>query len=362
MEKIGYIINSIKNNGPSKVVIELIENLNGDIYKPVLITIFDENDSGIVDQLRMNGVQVIELKKRNRLAFIIFGNSIINEICLREQIRLLHSQGFVSDIILSMNHTVKSIATVHNNLYEDYRNTYGKIKGKIYDLFHWCALKRLENVVCCSKSVKENLSNRLEGLDYIRNGITVFHPKSDMIHRKDCGIPEDAVVYIYAGALSELKNILFLVNEFKKYHSEDEYLLILGEGDLKEKAMKLSDSHVKFMGFQTNIEKYLQISNIYISASSSEGFSISVVQALSYGLALFLSDIPSHREIFEIEQGVYLGELFSRHDFHIKMDLLRKNKSLISKEVITEFYENNLSAKEMAYKYQKKYYAILENS
>ena len=70
----------------------------------------------------------------------------------------------------------------------------------------------------------------------------------------------------------------------------------------------------------------MNISDVYVSASKSEGFSISVLEALSCGLGLFLSDIPSHREVVEMGQDVYLGEIFSSGDFEIKLNALRERK------------------------------------
>ena len=42
-------------------------------------------------------------------------------------------------------------------------------------------------------------------------------------------------------------------------------------------------------------------------------FSISVLEALSCGLGLLLSDIPSHREVVEMGQDVYLGAVSYTH-------------------------------------------------
>ena len=97
----------------------------------------------------------------------------------------------------------------------------------------------------------------------------------------------------------------------------------------------------------------MNISDVYVSASKSEGFSISVLEALSCGLGLFLSDIPSHCEVVEMGQDVYLGETFSPDDFEVKLKALRERK--INKSAIKAFQEKELSAKSMAAGYQKRY-------
>lgn len=134
-----------------------------------------------------------------------------------------------------------------------------------------------------------------------------------------------------------------------QYHEGDEYLLVLGKGEKEAECKAKADDHVRMLGFQTDPIAYMNISDVYVSASKSEGFSISVLEALSCGLGLFLSDIPSHCEVVEMGQDVYLGETFSPDDFEVKLDALRKKK--IDKVEISAFQEKELSAKEMTKQY-----------
>ena len=93
----------------------------------------------------------------------------------------------------------------------------------------------------------------------------------------------------------------------------------------------------------------MNISDVYVSASKSEGFSISVLEALSCGLGLLLSDIPSHREVVEMGQDVYLGETFPPENFAMKLNALRERKT--NKAEIRAFQERNLSVKTMTLQY-----------
>ena len=97
----------------------------------------------------------------------------------------------------------------------------------------------------------------------------------------------------------------------------------------------------------------MNISDVYVSASKSEGFSISVLEALSCGLGLFLSDIPSHREVVEMGQDVYLGETFSQQDFSNKLSKLR-SKSLYRNKIV-QFQAGSLSARTMTQQYVRLY-------
>lgn len=214
------------------------------------------------------------------------------------------------------------------------------------------ALKKLDECVCCSKSVYDVMKQHLPNVSFIRNGIEPTHAHS-VVTRAEVNVPEDARVFLYAGVLNSRKNIVWLIENFVQCHENDEYLLVLGSGEKEAECKAKADDHIRMLGFQTDPIAYMNISDVYVSASKSEGFSISVLEALSCGLGLLLSDIPSHREVVEMGQDVYLGEVFSLDNFKFKLDALRKKK--IDKAEISAFQENELSAKEMTKQYENFY-------
>ena len=135
-----------------------------------------------------------------------------------------------------------------------------------------------------------------------------------------------------------------------KYREDNEYLLVLGKGEKEDECKAKADDHVRMLGFQQDAISYMNISDVYVSASKSEGFSISVLEALSCGLGLFLSGIPSHCEVVEMGQDVYLGEIFTRQDFSIKLSKLRDMP--LHQKKIAQFQGSELSAKAMTRQYE----------
>ena len=67
MIRIAYVINYIVKNGPSSVVLNLIDNLDRLEYDIALITLFEGNDSEVVSTLQNNGVVVYECKTLSRM-------------------------------------------------------------------------------------------------------------------------------------------------------------------------------------------------------------------------------------------------------------------------------------------------------
>lgn len=353
MKRVAYVINYIVKNGPSSVVLNLINNLDRSEYDISLITLFEGNNAEVVSALRNNGVTVYECSTLSRMKCLLGQSKEFSDIVDKGHFDILHTHGIIPDVLSSRLHTAaKRITTIHNNVYEDYLDSYGYAKSRIFIALHLAALKKLDVCVCCSRSVYDVMKRRLPNASFIRNGIKPVQAHS-VITRAEVDVPEDACVFLYAGVLNSRKNIVWLIDNFVQYHEGDEYLLVLGKGEKEAECKAKADDHVRMLGFQTDPIAYMNISDVYVSASKSEGFSISVLEALSCGLGLFLSDIPSHREVVEMGQDVYLGETFSQDDFEIKLKALRERKT--NKAEIRAFQEKELSAKEMTKRYESSY-------
>lgn len=353
MKRVAYVINYIVKNGPSSVVLNLINNLDRSEYDISLITLFEGNNAEVVSALRNNGVTVYECSTLSRMKCLLGQSKEFSDIVDKGHFDILHTHGIIPDVLSSRLHTAaKRITTIHNNMYEDYLDSYGYAKSRIFIALHLAALKKLDVCVCCSRSVYDVMKRRLPNASFIRNGIKPVQAHS-VITRAEVDVPEDACVFLYAGVLNSGKNIVWLIDNFVQYHEGDEYLLVLGKGEKEAECKAKADDHVRMLGFQTDPIAYMNISDVYVSASKSEGFSISVLEALSCGLGLFLSDIPSHREVVEMGQDVYLGETFSQDDFEIKLKALRERKT--NKAEIRAFQEKELSAVKMARQYQEIY-------
>lgn len=353
-KRIAYVINTIKKNGPSKVIVGILNNIEYSKFEPVLIVLFNGSDQSVVDEIRNRGIQVIECHHDSRAKYIISGNREYKKIITDNKIDVIHSHGFVPDIMSARIKSVKRINTVHNNMFEDYFFCYGKKKSIFYTKMHLHAMKKLDICVCCSKSVYDVMKKYLRNTMFIRNGISGMDIcKSDL--RKEMGISETSIVFIYIGAFSDRKRTVQLLEKFHLFHNDDEYLLMIGNGPNWEKCQEIHDDHIRLLGFQDNPCRYMNIADIYISASASEGLSMSALEALSCGLGLFLSDIPSHREFFEISKDTYLGETFLENEFSDALEQLRFNLTRLDKVKVMNLQKMYLSDQNMTREYEKLY-------
>lgn len=350
--KIAFLINYITNGGPSNVVLNLINGLDKNIFDIFLITFFNENNKEIIKKLQNNNIKVINCDIKSRKRVLLTGKKILEKIIINNQIQIIHSHGFIPDIVSSNIKKIKSLSTIHNNILEDYKNEYGRLKAIMYYTIHLHFLKRINKCVCCSESVYNVLKSKIKDCTFIRNGIANTSIDK-IITRESLKIKDTDIVFIYVGVINTRKNVKKLCELFKNTYMPNEYLLIVGDGPEKSKCEEIKCNNIIFIGYDNSPVNYMNISNIYVSASKAEGFSISILEALDNGLNLLLSDIPSHREIINIDENINIGTLFLEKNFEKKKMEIVNN--LNSKEIIKNYKNQYLSDKEMVGKYKKIY-------
>lgn len=359
MIKLAYVINYITNNGPSRVILDIIKYLDKETFNISLITLFPENKPEIISFLKENGIKIYECKTLSRRKCLQGKGQEFNKIIEDNSFDIIHTHGIIPDVLSShIKIPAKKVSTLHNNMFEDYLDSYGYIKSRIFIAMHLVALKKLDLCVCCSKSVYDVMKQYLANTTYIRNGIEPAKARS-VITRKQLGIPDNARLFLYAGVLNTGKNVVWLVQNFVKCRNDNEFLLVLGKGEKEVECQAVADDHVKLLGFQSDPAAYMQISDVYISASKSEGFSISVLEAISMGLGLFLSDIPSHKEVIGMSDDIPLGKVFTANSFAEDLNELRAFK--FNRQNIITFQKQHLSAKGMSHEYELQYMDMVKS-
>ncbi len=355
--KILYTVNYLTNGGPTRVVQNLMKRMPREKYEVCILTLLNKNDHKIVDLVKKDNIKIYSLDFKHNRDIFLKRKMIIKKI---KEINpnLIHVNGIeMSFVVTNKTLKCKKFTTIHNALYDDYKTSYGIIKGKIIEWLHIRWLKRFDLNICCSKSAYEKNKNKIDNIAYVRNGIEVNSSEgcNRVAMRKTMGINEKDFVYIYTGKLIERKRVKELIRLFEENWTKREKLLIVGDGPLMSECLELANENVILVGNRECVEEYLEISDAYISYSEAEGLSISVIEALSFGIPVLLSDIESHREFFEINKEVYIGELFNKESFLSKKNELKKKSKGINNESIRCFQRNNLSAISMAIGYQKMY-------
>ncbi|AOR26758.1 glycosyltransferase, GT1 family [Formosa sp. Hel3_A1_48] len=202
--------------------------------------------------------------------------------------------------------------------------------GKILLLYYRLIMKRYDVVIVQSNDMLNEV-NKLN----IKTTFLINNPspnfKSVFNHNKINN-------FIYVARWHDQKNYKFLlkywkwINEEKKFNKK---LICVGVGNkAKDLNNEYSKYNIKFISKHSNVEDILMSSSYYLNFSKFEGFSNSILEALSCGLPVFTLD--------------FLGG---------KQEMLNKNNSIISKIKSSEANEKDFDVifKEMTSFINKKW-------
>lgn len=358
--KILYMINFLNDGGPSRVLENIIKGLDRKKYDIYILTLVNQNSAHAIETFSKYNLKIIALDYDKKLLSVLKKKRAITETIRSISPDIIHVHGIVSTLLISIsNIKCTKISTIHNNMFEDYRFTYGDKKGALYSMIHLIANKRFNKIICCSRSSYDAIKNFNKNTTFILNGIDPSVPISNRSKirasiRNELKIKQDAFVYMYCGVINQRKRVVELIKLFNSTLTKDEYLIIVGNGALIQEAKKAaSNDKIIFTGFKENTIDYMLAADAYVSNSASEGLSISIIEALSCGMPLLLSDIPSHKECFEIDKQAYIGETFNQKNFIQSKSNLRRHK--INPGEIIAFQNRYLSSDVMSHKYSQYY-------
>lgn len=168
-------------------------------------------------------------------------------------------------------------------------------------------------------------------------------------------------VISFIGELSSRKNqknLIDFVAGLKKYDLNAK-LNLIGYGDkeefLKQYAKKLGvENQIGFVGYDSNIEKYLSETDYYVSASRIEGMPFNLLEAMFAGLVVFSSDIKGAVDIVEdFETGILFRDLdvenlitkfrIVRNDLTLQQKIRKNAKKTAEKYEINNVFGENIS-------------------
>ncbi len=127
---------------------------------------------------------------------------------------------------------------------------------------------------------------------------------------------EEKFVILSVGELNVNKNHKSVIEALSKLGNKKIEYRICGKGDklneLQILAKKLNvDEQVKFLGYLNNLEKQFIEADLFILPSLREGLSVSLMQAMAYGVPVIGSNIRGNSTLIETNKG---GFLFNSND------------------------------------------------
>lgn len=224
--------------------------------------------------------------------------------------------------------------------YGDLRTSQGTLLGKLKLYF----LKKSSAIfIAVSPEIIDELISfgfKKQNIVFISNGVdtNIYQPvqmsEKEKL-REARRIPRHAVVFVFSGRLVEGKNIIALLKIWSQLTIKQQnlYLLIIGSGSEKEKidqniaSLEITDT-ISVRNFQDDIASYYQCADIFISLSSSEGMSNSVLEAMACGLAVITTNAGGISKVIQDTQEGFIITEYNEKLILEKMTELVNNHEL----------------------------------
>lgn len=340
--KILFVISNLRKCGPVFVLYNLVCGLvklnNVDI---IITTLSSESSNSMYydfEKLGVNMKTISDINRHDYFKYISKVKQLVDEI----QPTLIHSFCFRSTVIVSKISYNNTVTTVHNYFESDFIFRYGKMVGKIMCLIYLKALKKTGKIVCVSNSLKQHLSDKydLRNIEYVYNSVDTYTSKisnSNLYYK---------INIIMVDELSVLKNNDLAISCFTEVYGNNNNvcLKVYGSGEIREYLIN-KYKHIKninFMGFVSDKSEIFCNAHYYLSASLSESFHLSFVEALVSNSHCIVSDISVHKEIADLYPA--RCTLFDVEDKAQLIDILKsiKDKKITGNNAVNHFTHDKL--------------------
>ncbi|WP_297432221.1 glycosyltransferase [uncultured Cetobacterium sp.] len=355
MIKILIILPSLENKGPEIVARDIgIFSINKKI-KYIYLSL-RKNKKEDLENFKNFEVYEFEGKK------IPIFDKRIKQLIKKINPTVIHCHCFWPTILAGIFlRKYKIVTTLHNNPLEDYTYEYGKKIGYFMTCIMLYFQKKFNMNIAISKYVEE-VHLKL-GIDSSKI-ITIYNGIDNIKYRNIENEKLEVINFITVSVLNERKNVEFLVNVIYKLYYEENIknikFKIIGNGPFYNKILnKITElkleNVINLCGNIKREEVYnlLKQSDIFLFSSKSEGFGLSVVEALKIGLPVITSNIPVMNEIIKNGYNGYICEN-NVDDYIEKIKIILENYNFFLEETRRNFNENYLAEK-MSINYEKIY-------
>ncbi len=310
MKKIIILINSMGNGGAEKVVQLLISNLHKNGANIQLVCL-EKDDKYKLDDT----IKITYLNDNNKQSGII---KLLNLVPLsyklykyakKEKIDIVQSHLFRANYINILSKivfgSIHKVQVVNHTIISRYKNEglLGFVNLKLIKILYPFS----NTIISVSKIVEEDMQNLFE----FKKEIKVIYNPFDINNIKNLSIEQvtdfkfckDKKYIISVARLIKLKRSKDIIYALSKLDNNIE-LLFIGEGEERKELEKLSQylkisNRIHFIGWVDNPYKYMKNSHILVSASETESFGNTIIEAMICGVPVISTKCGGPEEIIK---------------------------------------------------------------
>ena len=358
--------------GGESHLLSLVENLDKDVYEPVVLSF---TDGPMIDRLKALHIPVHIIPSNKPFDFKVW--SKVKQLMADEKIDLVHAHGTRahSNVFKAARSLQKPLAyTIHGwSFHVDQPFLIKKIRiaGEKF------LVSRSDLNISVSVSNQKTGKDTISGFDsvVINNGIDQQKFNADGQYaniRKELNIPDQAILLLFLARFTGHKQPLVLLKAFEKalQQNPDLYLLMVGDGDEKQQALEMVKkagigNRVIFQNFRQDVPDVLASADIFVLPSLWEGLPIGLLEAMSMGKAIIASDVDGTTDIIEHMQNGYLIGLNDMEKVLPTAILSMAADTALQQQLGTkarETVQHNFNAADMTRKIESQYQKLLNKN
>jgi glycosyltransferase involved in cell wall biosynthesis len=306
--RVMFVLPSLARAGAETQTVSLINGLDPQVFDKYLYVFEERLD--LLDRLDQSNVAFKQVKRRYKLDVAparelarIIESEKIDIVYCSLQIALLF--GWLA--VRLSRHKARLALALHatkgSNRKEEWFDRF---------IYRWM-MKDCDVVICVCKTQRDVWVQRFPFLKplthVVYNGIDAGYFSRDATDcsisglRESLGIPDDAFVVASIAAFRPEKDHGTLLSAFQVLRDTvpEARLLLAGDGPLRlviedrARAMGLT-SFVHFLGVQADIRPVLEASDVSVIASTSETFSMAMLESLAMEVPMVATDVGGTRE------------------------------------------------------------------
>lgn len=287
--------------GAERWILALVRHLDPAVVESRVAVIRDDAclDPPLIGEARHSGLMTHIIEAPGRVNWSAVKQ--LREYILREDIAIVHSHGYKTDIaawLATRGTSCKRVTTPHGWSVD------AGWKLAIYEAIDRLVFHGFDAVAPLSQELYSELSGRGLNLYLIANGVdiaeidaadTVAQPLADWRTRGD-------FIVGYVGQMIARKGLPTLLRAFAQWAYSAKRLVLVGDGPQRADLELMADNlgignRVHFAGFRDDRLDYLRGFDVFVLPSQLEGIPRCLMEAMAANVAVIASDIPGCRDI-----------------------------------------------------------------
>ncbi len=365
--KILHVVLSMETGGLENGIVNLVNQADSNLFRVDVLCLRERGE--LADRVINPDSQVIF--DNNRDHSLLTAIKKIYKACKSGQYNIVHSHGFTTMLASYIAGNLAGVPKLMN--------------GEHGTIYHSSAKHRLIQKFLFSKmamnlTVSEDLKREIldkfflkkDNFKPIINGVDTdkFSTNTEESNRlrNELGLSKDVIVIGSVGRLVEVKNYKSLLSAYAQLTSSHSkvHLVLAGDGpervQIEEQILKYGLSKkVHLLGRRDDIPQIMNLLDIFVLPSFSEGLSNTLLEAMSCGTPVVACDVGGNKEIIRQDITGFLYESNNVNELCSILNDLSNDKDQITRlsKQSREHILANYSLNSMVTNYESAYKELL---